>query len=247
MNWTIIGTIATIIGIVVTIAGIIWTTKRLKNKAENTNVTEDETNFSKLLSIVKDESRKRKIEKNLQEIKSKGFTIDIYEVQVETNHGNDKDQQRHLITICSTYHDPQITPIWKKKGKYCGQTTYAFIKNRYMWITDKRGRFLSKESNSIVNIVKYIDARSNTPSDEIPDFWTLGETSKQIRTSVILPLRLPKETIACFGFIDFESKNCVDMNDDLWNLFKEIADVFALDYLENIIGTNVIKEQAGTK
>jgi hypothetical protein len=183
-----------------------------------------------LLRNVKSLKRREKIRSILQAVNA-DFTVDIYEIQIEAEPDREK-YQRRLTTLCSSYSNPQSTSIWKKPGEYHAQTPYAFIKNRYMWITDENRGLLSKEINKNV---KYTDAWSDTPSDEIPDFWTLGKTSRQVCTSVILPLRLPAETIACFGFIDFESVKFVQMNKMLANSFKEVAAIFALDYVERMV------------
>lgn len=205
--------------------------KRGKDRRKNKTTVIHNVDFSELLSLVKNKKRRVRIEKNLCEINSRDYTIDIYEVQIETGRDHRTDQ-RYLNTICSNYIIPRSTTIWEAPGIYCGQTPYAFIKNREMWITDKDKKILNKDLN---NTVEYTDALSNTPSDEIPDFWAPENKSNEIRTSVIIPLRLPKQTIACFGFIDFESQAHVELRPDLYILFKEIATDFALDYLENIL------------
>jgi hypothetical protein len=222
MDWDIISNLA------INILGVFM--KQKNNSRKNKSVIINDVDFSELLSIVKNKKRRIKIAKNLHEINHKGFKIAIYEVQVEISNDN-KTNQRYLNTICSNYTAARSTTIWKKQGNYCGQTPYAFIKNRAMWITKQNGNPLPglKKNDA------YIDAISNTPSREIPNFWAPVKRSKEICTSVILPLRLPMDTVACFGFIDFESTRSLDYSDELYKLFKEIANSFALDYLENIL------------
>ncbi|MDR0725663.1 MAG: hypothetical protein LBF59_06630 [Prevotellaceae bacterium] len=232
--YTITGTLVTIAG---TLVSVYFANKanRKQQQEDGAIVNLEKDDFDKLLSKIRDKQRKTKIRYNLQKIKDNGFNINVYEVQTETEPDNGQQQQRHLSTLCSNYKSPKGTTIWTKPGKYKGQTPYAFIKNRHMWITTKKGNCLYRKWKISRYTDKYIDEWSDTPSNEIPEFWALGSVSRQIRTSVILPLRLPTQTIANFGFIDFESVQYITMNRDLSELFEEIAIIFALDYVENTV------------
>jgi hypothetical protein len=53
---------------------------------------------------------------------------------------------------------------------------------------------------------------------------------KKICTSVILPLRIP-QLYSNFGFIDFESEQCIEKSDEPVKLFMKIAETFVLDYI----------------
>ena len=102
--------------------------------------------------------------------------------------------------------------------------------NKNIWITAKEESLLNKGKNPDV---EYIDEWSNTQSKEIPDFCDISD-SKEIRTSVILQLRIPNLN-SSFGFISFESPKCIHIDKSIENSFLTIAK----DISDYLIKTNL--------
>jgi len=185
--------------------------------------------FEKLYDTLVNEQRIKEVGDIIQELEQY-FQIDIYEIQIEDK--PIKGGERMLSTLCSSYKSPESTPVRNENGDYSGQTTYAFIKNRTMWIT-AGGRKL------IDGVGHYVDEWSNTKPKEIPEFWNIAPTSKDVFTSVIIPLRFPNMETD-FGFIDFESTKYHSIQNNsnarkIDKLFQEIADIFAKDYVEKLL------------
>jgi hypothetical protein len=225
----IIGIIVTIIS---TIIGIIFTIYYGRKRASIIiNDPACENDFGDLFRIVNTEHVDN-LKVLLGKIKQ-DFSISIYEVQIE-DESELKGGERMLKTMCSNYGlDQPKVPI-KNGKKYNGQTTYAFIKNRYMWITDRNMGFLNKKLN---RKVQYVDEWSTTNTKEIPNFWWPEDAPNiGIRTSVILPLKFPCFN-SNFGFIDFESTEYVGIRTGVYDIkrinrlrrhFQDIAKVIAL-------------------
>ena len=199
--------------------------------------------FKRLYSLFENNNdEEEKIRLLLKEIEEEEkFVIDIYEVQVEKKPtGN--PLQRTLETIAHNYNnDPEEATIKiKKRNKwvYKGQTTYAFIKNRPMWITTTKGEPLLRKTGQNN---KYCDCWSKTDPKEIPDFWACDEPDPQvqnIRTSVIVPLKFSEGMISSFGFIDFETTEYVELKISLRVKFEEVAKIVASRYVQDKIDDN---------
>jgi hypothetical protein len=171
----------------------------------------------------------------------KGFFVDIYEVQLESKEIDVNilkiRGERYLKTLCSNYEEKETVASIKENGEYKGQTTYAFIKNRNMWIVDKSKGLLDKRQNPNVC---YKDLLSETQDyDVIPEFWVMESLDEDIHTSVIYQLRIPGNNIKSnFGFISFNSNEYHSCYKGYEEKLEKIANLVAQDYMENLLCKN---------
>ena len=217
---------------------------RIDNKLSiKTRKDPKENRFIELLNKMEDDVKKGKIKDSLAKIEKAGFPVDLYEIQIEEELDNLYD--RRLRTICSNYVGPaHIAPIKRlkrvfgifNKTVYTGQTTYAFDKNKDMWIIDKNGELLAKQKNPNAEYIDELHPET-VKQDRIPDFWVMDdEMDEKIKTLAIFQLRCVgrslKSKYSNFGFISFGSNKHVQCNVEIKEEFENIANFFAMDFIE---------------
>jgi len=200
----------------------------------------NENLFKDMFDEMKDDEKKKKIQSSLDKIKKEGFLIDLYEIQTEIERS--EDYERKLKTICSNYIVKESIAKMKKivrvgylfkRRVYKGQTTYAFDKNKDMWIVSMNKGLLDRDHNSDV---KYMDKLNEEQNGKIPDFWVMDpEMDIKIRTLAIFQLRCEgsytNSIYSNFGFISFGSNEYVCFNKVIKKEFEKIAKLFAFDLL----------------
>ncbi len=184
-------------------------------------------NLVSILNTAVDDVDELKFMNLLEKIVVDLFGMTFYEVQIEDKPNQFGDRQ--LTTVWSNYqidnettvpiHNPKYKEGSTTESKYTGQTTYAFDQNKCMWITAKDKSVLKS-----VKGIEYVDSWSK--SEDIPPYWDC-ETGKDIRTSIIIPLKVPGMPRP-FGFINFESEKYLVRNDELKSIFKDISNIVAI-------------------
>jgi hypothetical protein len=187
----------------------------------NTNTTELFNQLKNLITLItssSDDVDEYKFKKLLKKITVDSFQMTFFEVQIETK--PDSEQRRYLQTVWSTYRqeNEHIVSVKKDDGSYSGQTTYAYDVDKPLWITEKN------KQNLWVDNAEYVDSWSRLK--DIPPYWDCEEGS-DIKTSIIIPLKVP-EMYRPFGFINFESAHYMKCNDELKQIFRNIADIVAI-------------------
>jgi hypothetical protein len=131
---------------------------------------------------------------------------------------------------------PGLTQVLKSSGRdwseslkerdasgieqYRGQTSYAFDKEKRLWVVAADGGLLS------IPHQRYLDLQGNAPPSEIPQFVALND--EPIKTSVIFPIE-PKDQR--LGVINFESTEYLHRSRVLDTELTRIAEALSQLYL----------------
>jgi hypothetical protein len=125
-----------------------------------------------------------------------------------------------------------LHPILDSQGHYKGQATYAYERDRPLWITAPDKGLLNKNPDRCVDQWSHCE--------ELPPYVDYGEGEGYSKTSIIIPLRYGQKV---FGFLNLEFPEyyefCRNARDELLSLTESLGRIISLHEtsIERSMGT----------
>lgn len=172
--------------------------------------------FALSVDIV-NENLKNEIKAILTNISENVLGASFFEIQ-EIGKPDVRGNINNLRTIWS--NGPEFdSQIKNNDGTYTGQTTFAFDKKYKLWITDLKGKKLSKES-ACINHWGTIENK-----EELPSYWEFAQDNlgMEVKTSVILPL-IYEGVNQPIGIMNFEFEEYLECTNENKKVFEKIME-----------------------
>ena len=171
---------------------------------------------SKTIDIL-DENTFKNILKLIEEYTKKTLNIKYVSIMtVPLNNLNSDIPILNKFTLGDT--NRTVMAIKKGNGEYCGQTAYAFDKDKHLWVLS------NEEGNVLKGSKAYIDQWSQ--DEEIPEFISLNMNSI-IKTSIIIPIKKQNNIQNIYGVVNFETEEYIEITEqaksELINLSKTVS------------------------